>query len=365
VDVPFELERLAGFRGRGAGPDAERQAARHLAARLEKLGRDARIEPARVRPAFAIAHLIHLGLGIVGSVLAVYEPLAGLALVALALISTFGDLTGSFFLVRRLTPVRATQNIVSEEDDDKPGRLVLVAHYDAGRGGALYDPRLRRWPTVMFWSLVVIAVCAVVRLIGLEPTWLTVIQFIPTVALIAALPLFADVAVSGFEPGENRNASGVATVLRLAEQYGGSLEHFDLTVLLTGAEQPFSLGMRDWLRRHQHELDAEETAVVCVDCAAYGTPHYATKEGLIFPARYHPALVTICDELETAKAYVSREMSDAYLARTAGLPAIRISSLSARLDAPETIDTDALARTYDFMCDLLERIDEEIGPRLA
>ena len=365
VDLLLELERLRGFPGRAAGTDAERRAAKHLAARLEQLGRGARLEPVRVRPAFALTHLMHAGAGLVGSVLSVYVPIAGLALVLVAAISAFGDLTASFFLARLATPIRATQNVVSAEDEGKPGRLILVARYDAGRSGTLFGDRLRRWPTVFCGSLVVIAICAAARVIGLDATWLTVIQFVPTVVLIAAFPLLGEVALAEPGPGENRNASGAATVLGLAERYGGRLEHFDLTVLLTGAGHPTPLGMRGWIGRRRRELDPETTAVVCVEAAAFGTPHYATREGTVLPTRFHPTLTAICDELESATPYVSHELSDAYVARSAGLPAIRVSALGARDRAPESVDADALARTFDFLAALVERIDEEIGPRLG
>src|SRR4051794_8952579 len=185
-----EVDALVGIGSRRAGSDAERRAARHLVSRLEELGREATTEPSRVQPGFAPTHLIHAVAGIVGSVLMVYAPAAGLAVVALTAVSTFGDLTGTFNAVRRLTPSRASQNVVSDEDTGKPGLLVLVAHYDSPQGGMLTEPRMRRWPAVFFWSLVVITVCGIARLLGIEATWLTVVQFIPTVAVIALCPLF-------------------------------------------------------------------------------------------------------------------------------------------------------------------------------
>jgi len=286
-------------------------------------------------------------------------------LVLLATLSAVGDLTGAFFLGRLPFGTRASQNVLSDEDLGKPGRLILVARYDAGRGGALFGDRLRRWPSVFLWSLMVILACATARLFGLDATWLTIVQFVPTVVLLAIAPLLAEVALSEVGAGANRNASGVATVLRLADRYGGELEHFDLTVVFTGAGDPLPLGMRAWLRRHSRELDPVATAVVCIEPAGHGTPHYATKEGLVFPARFHSTLTAICAEMETAAPYVARRLSDAYAARIAGLPAIHVGSLGEDASAPESVDPDALARTYDFVSELIERIDEEIGPRLG
>jgi hypothetical protein len=308
--------------------------------------------------------LVHAAAGIAGSVLAVYMPAVGLALVALATVSAFGDLTGTFHLVRALTPARASQNVVSDKDTGKPGLLLLVAHYDAPRGGMLTGPRLRRWPAIFFWSLALITVCAVARVAGLEATWLTVVQFIPTVVLIGSCALFIDVMLAPAREGGDDNASGVATVLRLAERYDGRLEHFDVMVLLTGASAHFALGMRSWLKRHRRELEPAAVAVVSVDAVGNGTPHYAVKEGPILASRMHPTLVELCRESEMASPYISRELSDAYAARAAGLPTIRISSRTAKGGAGDQADPDALARSHDFLSDLVERIDAEIGPRL-
>jgi hypothetical protein len=311
-----------------------------------------------------LTHLVHAVAGIVGSVLSVYVPVAGFALVALATVSAFGDLSGTFQLTRRLTGARASQNVVSDEDTGKPGLLVLVAHYDAPRGGMLLEPRLRLWPVVFLWSLAIIAACALLRVVGLEATWLTIIQFIPTVVLIAACPLFVGVALSHPREGLNDNASGVATVLRLAERYGGRLEHFDLMVVFTGGSAHFALGMRDWLRRHRADLDPEATALISVDTVGAGTPRYATKEGPVLASRLHPTLVQLCAADETGAPFASRELSDAYAARAAGLPAIRISSRSEKGALADQVDPDALARSYRYLSGLVERIDAEIGPRL-
>jgi hypothetical protein len=340
-----EIDYLRQIGPRRAGSEAERRVARHLQKRLEQLGRDAHAEPTRVRPAFALTHLIHAVAGVIASIAAVYEPVLGLVIAAAATVSAFGDLTGVFHLVRSLTPVRASQNVVSDEDNGKPGLVVLVAHYDNPRSGMLLGPRLAPvWPRALFGSLALITVCAVARVIGLDATWLTVIQFIPTVVLIAMTPLFADVAIADPGPDTADNDAGVVTALDLAERYSNSLEHFDLLVLFTGASAHSGLGMRDWLKRHRKELDTEATAVVVLDGAPAQAPMYATKEGAVFTSRLHRELVEFADEL--AEPYSSRELSDAYLARASGLPTIRIS--------PQA-DIGAL----------LERIDAEIGPRLA
>ena len=60
--------------------------------------------------------------------------------------------------LRSLMPLRASQNVVSDEDNDKPGVIVLVAHCDTPLTGMLLSPRLTRWPRALLISLGVITI---------------------------------------------------------------------------------------------------------------------------------------------------------------------------------------------------------------
>jgi Zn-dependent M28 family amino/carboxypeptidase len=222
-----------------------------------------------------------------------------------------------------------------------------------------------------------------VRLAGPHPAALTAVQFVATAALIVAVPLFADIALSGVVPGAADNASGVATVLRLAERYGGTLDHFDVWVLLTGAEEGMQLGMRAWLRKHRRELDPAATAVVCVDEVGSGTVRYMRREGFVLTRSHHPALLALCRQIAEededadgrygARSLVSRTGSDASAARSRGLPSVRIAcrdhlDLAPHHHRPEDsvdrLQPESLERAFGFCSELVELIDERIGPDL-
>lgn len=378
MDALREIEELVAFEARGAGTDSERRAAEHLRGRLEELGREAEVEPISVHPNWALTHAVHALLAILGSVLSVDAPIAGAAILLLVAVSTFGDLTGTFVLLRRLTGRRASQNVFSPEDGDKPGTLVLVAHYDAGRGGAVLTPRAIERRAVLgkvirrpigifepfFWSIVIVLACAVVRLFDIDALALTIVQFIPTVVLIVSVPLLMDIALSGFTRAENDDASGVATVLRLADRYGGTLEHFDVWVLFTGAGKSLMLGMREWLRRHRGELDQSTAVFLDIGPVGHGTPRYTRKEGFVVAAAYHPALLELCEEIEHGRPVVSRGVTDAHLARLRGYPAASISCLNAMDYSLDRVEEEALEQGHDFCSELIELIDERVGPDL-
>jgi hypothetical protein len=390
-----DVQDLVAFEGRAPGTDPERQAAEHLATRLRGLGREARLEPVTVYPRWALTHAIHAALAVAGSVVSVGLPGVGAALVAVALLSTLGDLTGTVYLVRRLTGRRASQNVVSPEDQGKAGQLVLVAHYDAGRAGLLFDRRFAerratlskrlRLPIglgeAFVLAMAVVLVCTLIRGLGAESVVVSIIQFIPTAALIVAVPLLLDVQLSPTAPGAADNATGVAVVLDLAEQYQGTLEHLDLWVLLTGAEESMALGMREWIRTNRTELPSNRTIFLNVDKAGNGTVRYLGKEGFVFPSRSDERLLDICGQIAEedqagrfgARQLVARVSSDALPARARGYPAITVSALSALdyqpnqhqpTDTPERIDEEALGRVRAFSAILVERIDEQVGPEV-
>jgi hypothetical protein len=118
--------------------------------------------------------------------------------------------------------------------------------------------------------------------------------------------------------------------------------------------------MREWLKRHRREFNPGATAVISLDNLAAGEAAYAVKEGAVFASRMHPTLVEIASEIG-GTSYDSDEISDAYLARSAGLPTLRLSTTESQ---PEP-DADAFKRTCEFAGALLDRIDAEIGPRLG
>jgi hypothetical protein len=339
---------------RRAGSEPERRAAKLLQQRLQEMGRSAELEPSRIRPNFALTHLIHAVAGIVASVLSVYIPAAGLLLALVTTVSAFGDLTGSFHLIRLLTPSRASQNVVSDEGSDKPGLLVLTAHYDSPVAGLLAHPRLKVWPKLMLGSLGVITLCTLGRLAGLESTIFTLVQFIPTVVLIALTPACADTAISDPVDDPADNDAGVDAVLRVAESHTGRLSHFDLMVVFTGGSANFGLGTQAWLARHRREVDPQATAVISIDNLAPGEPAAVRKEGAVFAARMHPALAELAREAGF-ESVNSGEISDAYIARAGGLPALRITT------TPGDGDGDVAQLTAD----LLDRVDQEIGRLLS
>src|SRR3954469_1685904 len=130
-----EIDALVAFSERGAGTDAERRAAKHLRERLDDIGREAEVEPIWIRPNWPLAYTAYAVFGVVASVVATGSATAGAIVAGITLAAALGDLSGRLHTRRRLTGRRGAQNVISREDGDRPGTLVLVAHYDAARSG--------------------------------------------------------------------------------------------------------------------------------------------------------------------------------------------------------------------------------------
>jgi Peptidase family M28 len=384
------VRELCSFEGRGPGTDAERRAANALAVRLRGIGRPARIEPFSCHPQYAIVHLIHATLGVAGSLLATVEPAVGFALVLLAAVSTYLDLNTRVYLARSLLFRRVSQNIVSPGNrPDAPAHLVLMAHYDAARTGYIFSKaseRIRRLPErirlglgpfrVFFWvGLAPLLPIIGARMAGLDATWLSAVQAIPTIVLIVAAFLLIDIALSGIVPGAYDNASGVAAVLAAAEELKTNPpESLDVWVVLTGSEESFCEGSRAFVRSHREQLDRATTAFVNVDSVSHGGVAYEISQGAVISLPHDPLLIELCQALSTAGAVEARPirhplLDDALPPRIRKYCAITIRTTDTggnlapwyhtNEDVPERVDEEALTRATKFVVALARLLDRE------
>lgn len=211
------VERLSAVAGRGACTDAERRAAVWLHDELRSRGHDAWIRTRWVRPQRYATLAVGCALGVVASLVATAVPAAGLAVAVAAAAVLALEAAGRALA---LLPRRATQDVVTEAPQEGL-TLTIAAAYDAPRRGLVLNDRWRRRMRPR-WALaacaVAVAAAAGARLGGVETTWLGALQLVPTVVLLVAFAAAVDIALSGFSPGANDNASGVAVALALLDE---------------------------------------------------------------------------------------------------------------------------------------------------
>ena len=211
------VDGLCSFAGRGACTDAERRAALWL---HRQIAAEAFVETRWVRPQRWAVPALGCLLAAAGGLLAVAVPAVGLAVAALGALSLAIEAVGRVGPLRLLFPRRATQHVLTAVPTGGVP-LVIAAAYDAPKRGLALNERWRRRRlprgTLAACGALVTATAAA-RVAGVEAPWLGAVQLAPTVALLGTLAAAVDVALSGWAPGANDSASGVAVALTLFEE---------------------------------------------------------------------------------------------------------------------------------------------------
>ena len=398
---------LAAFERRAGGSDTERRAAGWLRDELLAAGaRDADIETFWCRPHSAFAHAWHVGLGLVGSLLAVASAQVGGLLILIALVSIVADAMLGVSLGRRLTPERASQNVISPATPTANGtpprgtpprvRLIITANYDAGRGGLVYRDAPRRAaararrltrnlaPGWLGWTAIGLAwleVVALLRLGGTHGTGIGLVQLLPTAGLVLTLAALLDVASADIVPAANDNGSGSAVAIALARALAAAPpRNADVALILQGASDGTGAGLRHHLRARRKTQQRANTVVLGVAASGAGHVAWFESDGPLVPLRAFSRLRGLARELAGRdpelglSAHHGRGTSPSLPARIRRIPAITIGAVDARgltarshqmADAPDAIDPGALDRVVEAGLLLVDAIDASLATRIA
>jgi hypothetical protein len=389
---------LATFERRGPGTDAERRAAGRLARDLAAQGYKVTTEVFWGRPNWALAHAWHVALALAGSLVSVSHPTLGAALITVALVSVVADGLAGVSPGRRLTPERASQNVVArppagtDNGDHPPTRLIVTAKYDTPRAALIQRPALRRtaatlrrltgplalgwlaWLSILIaWSLAV----AVIRATGHHAsTTLGLIQLPPTVLLVLALALLLEAGAAAYGPATGDHGASAAVAIALTNAIKANpLRNLTVELVLQGAGEGHEIGMRRYVKGHRHELTQEGAIVLGISASGGGPPVWWQSDGRLIPIRYTRRLRQLAEiaadgltgphtsrggpHTSRGGPYVSRGSTPALPARAHGLPAITIGTIES---AAERTDTGALR---EFALRLLHSVDAELDPEKA
>ena len=390
------LSGLTAFSGRGAGTDSERRAAKWLAGELA-LGRGrTRIETFWCRPNWALAHSWHVLLGLAGSLVSVGSPRVGGAMILVALLSLIGDATTGWSLGRRLTPERASQNVIftpGAAQEGSPVRLILTAHIDAGRVGLMFRRPLRDaaarlreltrgllpgWLGWLAIALICLEGIAVARVEGSKGTGIGLAQLIPTVVLVLALALLLDHGTADFGPAAGDNGSGVAAAVGITRALAAGLpRHAAVELVLQGAGDGSAIGLRRYLRARKGELKPSSAVVLGISPCASGSPRWWISEGQLVPRRYFGALRVLAASVAAeaphldARPVRSRGGSPA-LPAAGRLPALAVGMLDphgvvpgshTRADTVDHVERASIDRAVEFGLLLVDAVDAHLGRR--
>jgi hypothetical protein len=390
MELQATVESLCGFAGRSAGSDAERRAADWLRDRAGAGKREAELEVHWVRPHWSTIHLVHALAGVVGSLVSTASATAGVALVAVAFLSTLLELGGRPSVGRLLSFRRATQNVVAPPPRARSRRVrvVVVAAYDAAQRGLVFRPTFRRWdaamraatrgwwPPALLWmalALALLTTTTAVRAAGYDPSWLSVVQLVPTVALLVAIALLADVSLSDPSPDAS-GASAVAVALNLVQALDEQpLARLDVELVLAGAGDGPALGAGAYVRKRRRRWDAARLAFLEIRPCSGGRPAFWATDGPLVPLRLHPRLIELVRGADpAAPGQRGRDASAAYRARQARWPAVAVGALDERGivphrraadDEPQTVDAKSMEATLELCVAVITALDEDLARR--
>ena len=318
---------------RPAFGEAERVAAEELAGRLEALGREAAIQPFWVRPYWWASQAACAGLGVIASVVAIRGALAGLLTALAALLLSLADET-RFSPLRRLTPSRAGQNVVSRPSADPPPGgvyLVLTAAID-DRRPARSAGIARSLILANAIALALVAVCAAIRLAGFGGLLLDVAQLLPTLFLLAMILALLDRGTAS----PRSDTSACDAVLELVARLDAAPpENLAVAVVLAGGGDAHSVGLRHWLTtRRRRGMSPRETAMLAVESCREGTPVWWKRDGTVIATGLHPQLRAAAARAAAdlpalgARPVSGPDATAAGVARGGRWPALAIGSLA-------------------------------------
>jgi len=377
------IERLAGSEG-------EREAAGWIAARLERIGIEARIEEEMFQEGFA-EQLALLSAGAAASgLLSALRPTRLLGALGGALAGGLiaDDISNGPRLFRRLAgKERPTWNVVAEIGPaDAERTLVLLAHHDAARTGKIFSQAGQRafgefapgiverldtslpvwWPTLAGPALVAIGGASGRRGLAIAGT-----------ALAAATAAsIGDIARSPVVPGANDNLSAVAALVAVAEELKANpVEGVRVVLASCGAEEVLQGGIHGFAKRHLSRMDRERTWVLNLD--SVGSPELALLEGEgelvmedFFDRGFRDLIVRVADRegIPIRRGMRSRASTDTVIPSrmkfpTACLVSIdeykAISNYHWPTDTPENLSYPTIA----CAADLALAVARELAPR--
>jgi Zn-dependent M28 family amino/carboxypeptidase len=377
------IERLAGSEG-------EREAAEWIAARLGRIGVEARVEEESFQEGFA-SQLAGISAAAAASGLAAIPRPTRLlgafgGAVAGALIAD--DISNGPRLFRRFAgSERPTWNVVAEIGPaDAERTLVLLAHHDAARTGRIFSQAGQR----AFGEL---APGIVERLDTSLPVWWPAIAGPALVAVggatgrrgLAALggamsavttALLGDVARGDVVPGANDNLSAVAALVAVAEQLRDEpIDGLRVVLASCGAEEVLQGGIHGFAQRHLTEMDRERTWVLNLD--SVGSPELALLEGEgelvmedFFDRGFRDLIVRVADRdgIPIRRGMRSRASTDTVIPSRMKFPTACLISLDEYkaisnyhwpTDTPENLSYPTIA----CAADLALAVARELAPR--
>jgi Peptidase family M28 len=377
-------------RPRGSATPAEKEAAEYIQAELKSMGiEDVKLEPFPGLRSLWLFIALALGLALVGhAAFWLLRSPAGNYPAFLVTLLAFGlsglllwqKFTFHDYPLRKSLPHGPSQNVVAilPPVDDVQRRVVLVSHLDSHRA--------------IFWFAndILVALFAILSLVTLYGVYLAVLvyllaflthmQFFAWIGLFLALFHFVGwftgitADLGRYSPGANDNASGVGSILALAECLRAQpLQNTEIWLAFTGCEESGCDGMLSLIKQHGKTL--REALFIDLEMVGIGDSlRYIHKEGNLRRRRIPKEVEALIQEvgepfkIKYANTPPAGAFTEAGTLWEHGYKAVCISAYNQgsailpewhRLtDTPNRLQVDALERTHQLVWALLQRLDQ-------
>ena len=369
---------------RGSTTAKEAEAAQYAGRMLAEAGLEPQVQP--FLSARSAWRPYALAIGLVLAATAVY-PLAGratavaaAALAAATVVSAYLEVNFVPNPLRWLLPKGPSQNVwaVAPPAGERRAQAVLVGHLDTHRTPFVFkSPRHLK----LFGLLSPLGFGGMAALLGVfiagaiteaEGLYWAALGIAAVLAMVLVLLMQAD--FTPYTPGANDNASGAAMMLALAERLRSQpLEHTQVWVVGTGCEEVGCYGAEAFVKANRQALHGAYFITIDTVGGPGSGPCYITREGMT--RRYHSdaGLVALADAIARERPELGaypRTMNLGYtegaIGIRHGLPSLTFVNLRPDgvlpfwhqpADRVDEIDAGVLARTEEFVWDLLRRID--------
>ncbi len=375
---------------RGSTTPEERQAAEYAERCFEAAGLETHFEPFTSTTSgwlpFMLAALLALqssvwvilgqSWGLTGRVLA---AVLGVVMVGIT-VSVFLEMYFRPNPLRLLVPKGQSQNVWARlpAAAQPKRRLLLVAHLDTHRTPwAFTTPgRLKFFKLMTTLGVVAFVLLALSFLVfAVAPqVWSLYLVFalFPVLLIVFFLTLQPD--RTPFTAGANDNASGAAVLLSLAERLAEEpLANTEVWALASGCEEVGSRGMQAFADKHRDELKGLSGISIDNVGGAGAGVCYTSVEGMVFPLKPSAELFAFAEQLRLARPDLNAYSlpyttlhTDATCLMANGVPALSFVGLTPEgvipnwhqtSDVLEHVDPGTVARTEEFVWELLQRFD--------
>lgn len=374
-----DVQYLAGqLPHRGGITENERLAAEYLLKRFKESTPHSQIEDFYSIDAYPYLFSMYYAEFFFVAMLAFWIPWVMLGYGLIVFVLYMAEFTG-YSALSRFLPHYETQNVSARFPCDSPERLlVLTAHYDSPKAMPWTSPAHARWLRTGHMALVgcmilVLASCAAEGL-GTFDTWSFRVDLIMrwsavSVLIGVAFALYTSARGSEFTHGANKNASGAALLLALADRFREDpLKSTEVWLVATGSKEMWLSGMRQLFRGL--DVDKSTTYFLNVDGVGAGSLRYVTGEGMQHVYSANKELTALAER--SAAAFGARPMvyrglpTDALIPLARGYKAMTIMATvedggpgqgNEELDRPLDLDADTLDRATEYVLEIARSLD--------